>query len=185
MHTDEQREALDEVLSGTLSRTIDFLRYAETKNAALLTFASAWLVGLTTLLTGDRVFDRGPRAALAAALLLFALAAFVALRSFLPKLNLSSLHRDPGQPKNLLYFGHIAEFEPTAYATRVRERYAADPEVTVSDDYLHDLAAQVSANSIITKRKFNTFYFGAALATLAIGILAVTAMCMTYKFLWP
>jgi hypothetical protein len=44
MSNTEQRDALDKALSGVLSRTIDFLKFAETKNAALLTFAKAWLL---------------------------------------------------------------------------------------------------------------------------------------------
>ena len=45
MATNEQMEALDDALSSTLSRTIDFLKFAETKNAALLTFASGMAGG--------------------------------------------------------------------------------------------------------------------------------------------
>jgi hypothetical protein len=185
MVTEEQREALDGVLTGTLSRTIDFLKFAETKNAALLTFASAWLIGLTNLLTSDRVLDPRTRVGLAVALLLFALAALVAISSFLPKLELRRFHRSSDQPKNLLYFGHIAEFEPPAYMKRLQERYAADAASIVSDEYLQDLSVQVSANASITKLKFTTFYFGAALVTLAIASLTVTASLFTYKFLRP
>jgi hypothetical protein len=185
MPTEEQRKALNEVLTGTLSRTIDFLKFAETKNAALLTFASAWLIGLTSLLTGDRVLDPRTRVGLAVALLLFALAALVALSSFLPKLELRRFHRNPDQPKNLLYFGHIAEFEPSAYLKRLQQRYAANSAPAVSDEYLQDLSVQVSANASITKLKFTTFYFGAALVTLAIASLTITAALLTYKLLRP
>ena len=55
MATTEQRETLEGALSSTLSRTIDFLKFAETKNAALLTFASAWLLALASLLASDRL----------------------------------------------------------------------------------------------------------------------------------
>jgi hypothetical protein len=53
MTTKEQREALEKTLTGTLSRTVDFLKFAETKNAALLTFASAWLLALANVLASD------------------------------------------------------------------------------------------------------------------------------------
>lgn len=185
MSTKEQRESLNEVLSDTLSRTIDFVKFAETKNAALLTFASAWLVALTNLLTGDRIVDSGPRFALAIALLLFALAALVALWSFLPKLSLNSLHRDPNREKNLLYFGDIAGFEPSAYAKRVRVRYAANPKEVTSDDYLDDLAVQVSANSSIASRKFYIFSVGATLVIFALAILTAAAAVVTYIHLFP
>jgi hypothetical protein len=184
MTTPEQREALNDALSATLSRTIDFLKFAETKNAALLTFASAWLLALINLLSSDRIAHHGPRTAIAASLFLFALAALVALCSFLPKLKLSALHGDPERQRSLLYFGDISEFDAATYASRFSERYAGDPEKVISDDYLKDLAVQVSANSSITLRKFILFNIGAALVMAAILILTVTAAWMTYFNLW-
>lgn len=119
---DERREAFGGVLSASLARVVDFLKFAETKNAALLTFASAWTFALINLLTGGRVPAGILGSALWLALILFSTAAVVALVSFLPKLRLHVLHRDPMQPKNLLYFGDVAEFDTAGFQTRVRER---------------------------------------------------------------
>ena len=55
-----QKETAEKALGSTLSRTVDFLKFAETKNAALLTFASAWFLALANLIAGDRISDRGP-----------------------------------------------------------------------------------------------------------------------------
>ena len=184
MATTEQREALDDALSGTLSRTIDFLKFAETKNAALLTFASAWLLALANLLTSERIAHRGPRTALAVSLLLFAVAALVALYSFLPKLNLAVFQRDPERQKSLLFFGDISEFDAATYANRFAERYANDPDQVISDNYLKDIAVQVAANSSITLRKFSLFNVGASLVMVALLVLTATAGWMTYCNLW-
>lgn len=54
----------------------DLVRFAETKNAALLTFASAWILAMLNLLSSDRTLA-GFASAFLAALPLFALAAFV------------------------------------------------------------------------------------------------------------
>ena len=51
--------------------------FAETKNAALLTFASAWILAMLNLLSSDRTLPPGFASAFLAALPLFALAAFV------------------------------------------------------------------------------------------------------------
>jgi len=40
---DDPQEAYVLVLTETLQRAIDFLKFAEAKNAALLAFASAWI----------------------------------------------------------------------------------------------------------------------------------------------
>jgi hypothetical protein len=41
MPRDDQEEAFDKLLSAHLARTQDFVKFAEAKNAALLTFSSA------------------------------------------------------------------------------------------------------------------------------------------------
>jgi len=55
----------------------DLVRFAETENAALLTFASAWILAMLNLLSSDRTLPPGFGSAFLAALPLFALAAFV------------------------------------------------------------------------------------------------------------
>jgi hypothetical protein len=178
-----QKETAEKALGSTLSRTVDFLKFAETKNAALLTFASAWFLALANLIAGDRISDRGSRIAIAVALLLFAFATLIALYSFLPKLRLNRFFRDPHNNKSLLYFNDIAKFEPSAYSQHFRERYANDPEQSISDAYLHDLAVQVSANSSITRRKFLIFNIGAAFVMLALAVLTIRGAFLIYEHL--
>jgi hypothetical protein len=184
MATTEQREALNDALSATLSRTIDFLKFAETKNAALLTFASVWLVALINLLSNHRIAHSGPRIAVVVSLFLFALAAVVALYSFLPKLKLSAFHRDPERQKSLLYFGDISEFDAATYVVRFSEQYTSEPDEVFSERYLHDLGVQVAANSAITFRKFKLFNVGGALVLAALVILTAAAVWITYHNLW-
>jgi Pycsar effector protein len=183
MTTKEQREALEKVLPGTLTRTVDFLKFAEMKNAALLTFASAWFLALANLLASDRALPHAVRVSVAVSLLFFALAALVALYSFLPKVKLNAFHRDPDREKSLLYFEDTAEFEATAYVQRFRQRYAADTEQNISDHYLDDLAIQVFANSKITVRKFAIFNWAARLVMLALLGLTVTGAILAYNHL--
>ncbi|MDR9820597.1 adenylate/guanylate cyclase domain-containing protein [Rhizobium hidalgonense] len=55
----DQQEAFERVLVTSLARVLDFLKFAEAKNAALLTFASAWIIGsinldeVSTILSSD------------------------------------------------------------------------------------------------------------------------------------
>src|SRR6185312_12126339 len=99
----DHRRSFADVLLSTLGRVVDFLKFAEAKNAALLTFASAWTFAAFNSLNGERPPGGIVGNAFRLALILFAVAAVVAVISFLPKLNLNALHRDPTQPKNLLY----------------------------------------------------------------------------------
>lgn len=184
MTTSEQREALEKALPSTLSRTIDFLKFAETKNAALLTFASAWLLALVNLLASDRALSHSIRISFAVSLLFFALAALVALCSFLPKVKLNAFDRDPDRERSLLYFGDVAEYEAATYVQRFRQRYAADPKQTVSDEYLDDLAIQVFANSKITLRKFTIFNWGVGLVMFALLGMTAGGAVLAYDHFW-
>ena len=175
MTQEKGRKAFSDVLSNTLARVTDFLKFAETKNAALLTFASAWTFAAFSTLTGERAPVGVVGGAFRLALVLFAMAAVVMVVSFLPKLNLYAFHRDPAQPKNLLYFGHIAEFDTAVFRLRVQERYLAQGEQPITDEYLDDLMVQISANSKITRRKFIMFNVGAGLVLLALFVLALAA----------
>lgn len=184
MPTPDQKEALEDALSATLSRTIDFLKFAETKNAALLTFASAWSLALVNLLISSRFTQEGPRTTVAVCLMLFAVAALVALYSFLPRLRLSSFHRGSREQSSLIYFSDIARFDAESYGGAFSIRYIGDADQIVSDKYLDDLAVQVAVNSSITNRKYNLFSVGATLVIFAVLGLAGTAAWMTYFNLW-
>jgi hypothetical protein len=47
----DNSEQLERILLASLARAIDFVKFAETKNAALLAFASAWALAVTTALS--------------------------------------------------------------------------------------------------------------------------------------
>jgi hypothetical protein len=173
-----QKEAFDDRLSSLLTRIMDFLKFAEAKNAALLTFASAWIIASLSALTSSRKISTSFFVGFELALPLFVVAALVALWSFLPKRKLPAFHRDPVAPKNLLFFGDIAGFDPAAFRDRVRERYLVDAEAT--DHYFDDLAVQIAVISKIVDLKFKLFNAGACLVLGAMLIIAVPAVHGTY-----
>jgi hypothetical protein len=169
----DNRDAFEKILSSTLSRVLDLLKFAEAKNAALLTFSSAWVIATINLFAGDRTLPYGLATALGIALILFILAALIAVWSFLPKLELDFFHRDPLRAKNLLYFGDIAMFDAIAFRTRVRERYISADGSPATENYLDDLAIQVAVNSKIVKGKFVVFNIGAGLVVIALIAIAI------------
>lgn len=177
MAKNDQQEAYERVLSTTLARVVDFLRFAEAKNAALLTFASAWIIGSVNFLTDSNRLSADWRLAFVVALPLFAIGALSALISFLPKTYLPKFHKDPDQSKALLYFGDAGSFAPAAYKDRVRERYYPTEGETVNRNYLDDLAIQIAVNSQITTRKLSFFNAGALIVLLALLVLSIPAAC--------
>ncbi len=161
MAKDDQQEAFERVLSNTLARVLDNLKFAETKNAALLTFASAWIVASNNLIFGSSKAPSEVRIGTALSIAPLILAAIIAVKSFLPRLNLNVLHKDPTGDKSLLYFGDIASFSPAAYKQRVLDRYMPPADKSATQAYLDDLAIQVAVISSITYRKFKLFRWGA------------------------
>lgn len=90
MGTPNHDEAYDKLLIALLGRVLDMLRFAEAKNAALLAFASAWIVGIVNLLSSGKPIPPGYHYVALTALPLFIIAATVAIASLLPKLQTSA-----------------------------------------------------------------------------------------------
>jgi hypothetical protein len=181
MTTAKQKEALNAVLSATLSRVIDFLKFAEAKNAALLTFSSAWIVASANLLTGGHL-SGGLLTAFAIALPFFTASALISIWSFLPRRKLPKFHRDPNQSKSLIYFGDISTFDAAAYRQRVHERYVSE-EGPMTENYLDDLAIQVAVNSKIANAKFTSFNVGAMCVLIAMLVLAMASARLAYSYI--
>lgn len=169
----DQREALEQNLSGTLCRVLDFLRFAEAKNAALLTFSSALAIATVNLMASDRPFRYGFQTTLYISLSLFILTTLVALWSFLPRLQLRRFNRDPFRQKNLLYFGDIATLDIATFRGRARERYMPSDGSLVTQYFIDDLSEQILVNSRIVKRKFYLFNIGVGIIIIAFAISAV------------
>ncbi|MFK0207249.1 Pycsar system effector family protein [Agrobacterium sp. NPDC090283] len=178
----DQQEAFERALTLSLSRVVEFLKFAETKNAALLTFASASIVASVSNLNNIALADDW-KIAFTFALPLFVLAALIALYSFLPKTLLNHFHKDPDQSKALLYFGDAATFAPAAYKQRVWERYYPPENESVTQNYLDDLAIQIAVNSQITKRKLVIFNIGALIIFLAILIVGTPGILNLWRLL--
>lgn len=171
-----QQEAFEKLLAANLARTIDFVRFSETKNAALLTFSSAWILTSINILNGNSTLAVDWKAALNVALPLFIVAALISILSFFPRTNLSSFHRNPERAKALLYFGDAASFSPESYRDRLKERYMPPANRCANQNYLDDLSVQINVNSSIAVRKFAFFKCAAIVALMGIAALLVPAI---------
>ena len=167
-------KAADVILTAALSRAIDFVKFAETKNAALLAFGSAWTLGITTILnTQTQILTQGTVTSMAVARALFVIAILMTTWSFLPKLRTENFERKV-RARNLLFFKHVAELKPSAVKDAIATRYVSGGAVT--NDYLDDLACQVAINSAIASKKFRIFELAAISVMLGIVVLALPAL---------
>lgn len=173
----ENSELNEKLLAGKLQRVIEFLKFAEAKNAALLTLASALTIAIGNLLLNAGL-PLGIARGLCLALPLAMGAALAAILSFVPRLSVSEFlggHRAGPHPRNLLFFGDVAAQTIKEYKAAMEGHYVSSGKLT--SQYIDDLLTQIHVNSAITHRKMRLFQIGATLigAAIAVALLATVA----------
>ena len=106
------------------------------------------------------------------------LSLLLAVASFLPSTNLEKhLVGDRERPStrdNLLYYGHLARYEPRALVEAIAEMYFDHEGETYAPSKLAiDLAAQIVTNARITVRKLALFRY--SLLLFGFGVLVASA----------
>lgn len=181
----DRGEAYEKILVADLQRVIDFLKFAETKNAALLALSSAWTLATIGLECAGRKLPTCFIYSVPLALILVLSAALLAAISFFPKVGLPAFlggKKAGPHVRNLLFFGDIACLTVKEFEAAVHARYypAKDEQ---REEYLHDLTVQISVNSSITLRKMRLFKWGVGLAIAAGAILLASALMLAYSAL--
>jgi Family of unknown function (DUF5706) len=177
-------EAYEKILTGNLQRAVEFLKFAEAKNGALLILSSAWVFAIINLECSDKSIPSCLKTSLLVALVLSLCAALLAMISFLPRLHLPAFlggKRAGPHPKNLLYYGDICTVPIKTLEQDLRARYW--PDEGYKPDYIHDLVVQISVNSEITLRKMLLFRWGMGLIVVAGIVLLVPIAGMAYHSL--
>ncbi len=177
MATSEQRD-VEVRLIDLLARIIDWLKFAEAKNTGAVGLSSTGLgVIVTFLVAGPPVPDiAGAGMAIGAVTLMLSL--MLAVASFLPSTNLEEHligeRTDPGPGDNLIFYGHIARYEPRALVKAIAEHYfGLSGEAAEPTRFALDLAGQIVTNAHITVRKLEFFRY--SLLLFAIGVLVAAA----------
>jgi Family of unknown function (DUF5706) len=185
----DQSETYEKILTANLQRAVDYLKFAETKNAALLAISSAWVVAGLNLECSGRTIPGILPLCIPIAMFCSLCAALLALISFLPRLHLPAFlggKRAGPHAKNLLYFGDIRTVPIKTLVKELHSRYypeASEPR----EEYFHDLIVQISVTSDIAMRKLLLFRFGIGFTLAAIVVLIVPVISATYggtKGLW-
>jgi hypothetical protein len=159
----------EERLREVLAFVDGHVKFAETKNAALLAANGVTLIAVLQILTGEHpVGDWLER-------YLWILAggntvsAVVALLSFLPVTQIPWLRRPRRREAtgNLLFFGDVHRFNGTTYLQALST--ALEQDGYASNEFERMYADQVVANSKIASRKFT--YFKVAIWSTLAGLL--------------
>lgn len=161
-----------------LNRVNDWLKFAETKNTAAVGLSSTALgVIVTFLVAGPPVPTiAGVGLSLGAVTLMVSLMLTVA--SFLPTTNLEKQlvgkRAQPGPGDNLLFYGHLARYEPRGLARAIAEQYfALSGDECEPSKFAIDIAGQVVINARIAVRKLEFFKY--SLLLFGFGVLVASA----------
>ena len=174
MVKNDRQESFEKILSASLIRSIDFVKFAETKNAALLTFSSAWIIAICNIMLGGKTFPYFYTNLFEVALILFIVSTLVAILSFLPKTKLSSFTKNDNRTSNLLFFKDIASLRIPDFENQIQSRYMPSAQESFTSEYFSDIINQISVNSQIATNKFKQFHCGALFSLTAIIILLIS-----------
>lgn len=172
--TKDQDNGLEKVLTANLSRAIDWLKFAETKNAALLTFSSAWIVGLFNYISSSA--PEFLKTCAMWSIPFFVLAAILAVVSFVPRTVLGKFYSrkiSGSRERNLLFFGDLKDVDLGAASQEIRARYSPDADRALADKYVDDVSVQLVVISRIAYHKFSLFDWGAAAVISAFIVMMI------------
>src|SRR5215213_8006646 len=117
MNTDPKRQ-VEQQLSELLNRVIDWLKFAEAKNTGAVGLSSTGLGVIVTFLVAGPDIAPVAGVGLGIGALALMLSLLLTVASFLPSTDLEKhLVGDRERPTtrdNLLYYGHLARYEPRA-----------------------------------------------------------------------
>lgn len=162
----------------------DWLRFAETKNGAVVGFASGSIaLMLNTIDKGDRVYSNFVWFLFIAGMLGLLASLIAGLLSFFPRIR-PPASMPPGagaapdpESENLYYFGHLAWFEPANLAETINHRYFDSREPAIREVHIA-LARQIVINARIVLWKLRLFsyalvLYGAGVVAIVIGVAIV------------
>lgn len=157
---------MNDFLEKLLLTVNDWLRFAESKNAVLLTVDGALLVGVlalnsffaTNIILTVLFYN---------SLIFLVLSISVLSISFYARLKLDWLIPDKPPTDNLLYFGNLCNFSEKKLFDAIDSRYFKGNSAPF--EAIHrDLSNQIIVNSKIAMKKFRLFNAGLLLSTCAL-----------------
>ncbi|HEX2281688.1 MAG TPA: Pycsar system effector family protein [Thermomicrobiales bacterium] len=185
MTTDAQGD-VERQLSELLTRVIDWLKFAEAKNTNAVGLSSTGLGVIVTFLVAGPAIPPLAGVGLGIGALALMLSLMLTVGSFLPSTNLEKHligeRERPSQRDNLLYYGHLARYEPRALVEATAEMYfEQEREAYAPSKLAVDLAAQIVTNSRITMRKLALYRY--SLLLFGFGVLVASAAMALAHFL--
>jgi len=177
MAADSKRDVEARLLD-LLGRVSDWLKFAETKNTGAVGLSSTALGVIVTFLVAGPPVPTVAGVGLAVGAVTLMVSLMLAVASFMPSTNLERhLRGERAQPSpadNLLFYGHLARYEPRGLARAIAEHYFdLSGDAAAPSKFAVDIAGQVVTNARITVRKLDFFKY--SLLLFGCGVLVASA----------
>ena len=175
MQMAEPLENYEKVLTASLARVIDWLKFSETKNGVLLALASAWTLACVNVAVRKEGVPAGYEWALPLSIAIFLIAIVRLVWSFMPQISLPNFLSRSAQryrDTNLIFYGDIAEVDIAEIGKELEGRYMPATKDSYRSEYLYDMAQQIRIISGIANTKFKAFRTAGWLCFTSIVILA-------------
>lgn len=170
---------LDDKLKDIFSIVNDWLKFAEAKAATLIAANAGLIFGVSRLISTFEI--KGILLAyLLLTITLCALSLAICLFSFIPALDMPWEKKPSGtnESDNLLFFGHIAKYTPSAYLEKLATSLGLSN--MEFNGFHKNLSDQIIINSVIANKKYNYFKnsIWLTLAALASPVVALIILWM-------
>lgn len=165
---------MEDRLKYILGLCIDWVKYGEKKNAALLVAASGLLLSLIGRFP-DKTAPSSIRACFWIGCASLTGSAAICLLSFIPHIKFPWIgsRKKTGPEDNLFFFGHIANYSASEFLDALYKAEGAQPSSTK----IHlDLAGQIIVNAGISLKKFRLFTLATWAAALGVAFLLCAAI---------
>jgi hypothetical protein len=184
--TADLKRDVERQLSELLTRVIDWLKFAEAKNTGAVGLSSTGLGVIVTFLVAGPPIPTLAGVGLGIGAVALMLSLMLAVASFLPSTNLEKhlmgARDKPNPGDNLLFYGHLARYEPRDLTRAIAEMYFGhEGEEMTPSKLAIDLAGQVVTNARITVRKLELFKY--SLLLFGFGVLAASIAMAIAAFL--
>lgn len=167
-----------DALQDTLTKVNEWIKFAETKNAANVVFCSTAIFGLSRLIIIPETINTYFFWYVVFAISFLILSLAISMFSFIPRLKAPWLYiGERKEEDNLLYFGDACKYSAVSYLEKIR-----NGSLQEADNYELEMlyANQIVINSRVAFIKFKQFdlaiWFTAAAMLSPLGVLIAWAL---------
>ena len=162
-------------LKEILNNVIDWLKFAEAKNATFIAFNGAGIIGICSFIKDIPENYLFRKSYIFFLLIIFLISTIILLISFIPVLTpLNHKHKYTNRNSNVIFFGDLSQLT----TEELLKKYCKNKKFKDIDK---DIAAQIIINSRIALRKFT--YFKYAIWLIVIGFFPLAILKVIYNII--